>query len=308
MITEYTHFGLIFTAQDVLNAQTHRDEAPYKTAWEQFESIASDAAVQANIHQRTLYNALRWRVLGDVQAGEAALIDFPVAWSDQNAAVSLPTFGLIQAYESLRDHPAHRSALTALIHDALPHFAHAETDDTVTRAWKNALQMAVGVTLENSALIESAVYDVKTIIESIHPAGYIPSVIQARPDDPQNFSDTVQTVHALTLAAEVGAHIGIDLWTHEKRTVSLMTAAFYPLYYYYYPEKWKWAEGLLMMDSQPVIQAAAGYLELVNRRRQNVRAVNLILNDIRPILSLNGGATTLTHHPAPPPKRRGWFR
>nr|MCU0476272.1 hypothetical protein [Anaerolineae bacterium] len=108
--------------------------------------------------------------------------------------------------------------------------------------------------------------------------------------------------------AEVAAHAGIDLWGYELRSVSLMTAAFYPLYYYYYPEKWKWAEGISIDAAQQMFRQNAAFLEIINRRRPNVHAINLIVDELRPIIDpLGGGAVTLTHHPAPPPKRRGWF-
>lgn len=313
MITEYTHFGLIFTAQDVRNAQSHRAEEPYQTAWEKFRTTTGE-----DIHTVTFYDALRWCIEPEEKRfgyGIDALRNFPVmlteltALSDASVHILRKRFGAIQAYEMLRDHPSYTDKIAQIFQDALAQWERPDIHDTVTSAWDNAVKIAAGVALEDAALIDSAVEDVKAIIETIHPAGYIPSIIHARPDDIQNFADTVSAVHALTLAAEAASQVGIDLWAHEKRTVSLMTAAFYPLYYYYYPEKWKWVEGLTQDYSQQIIRSAAGYLEIINRRRPNVRAVNLILKEVRPVIDLtSGGAFTLTHHPAPPPKRRGWFR
>ncbi len=316
MITQYTHYGLIFTAQDVTNAQTHRAQAPYAGAWAQFESLSTDTHTLSIPYQHSLYNALRWRLLNDVEAGARALESLPMVWEylcfvpNPIDVWVLGRFGAIQTYECLRDHPAYEPKL----HDPFKEMVYEWIREgfpteqvTVKNAWWALVKMAAGVAFEDSELIETTAIEICGLIDTIHPAGYIPSVIQTKPDDTANFRYTVSTIHALTLAAEVALHVGIDLWAHQKRTVSLMTTAFYPLYYYYYPEKWKWAEGLTFEMAQGAIRQARGYLEIVNRRRPNVHAVNMILKELRPVINVSGGgALTLTHNPAPPPKR-GWF-
>jgi len=319
MITNYTHFGLIFTAQDVKNAQISRDQAPYAAAWAQFEAMQVSPELQNTPAGACVYDALRWRLLGDVEAGVRALGALVLLWefvsTESTPYVNwLKTWlGTVQAYECLRDHPAYESNLHRRLYEAASQWAGVLTpqpsEESIPQnnAWLCAVRMAVGVALDDSALVESTVAEVRAIIDSIHPAGFIPRVINPKPTDPTNFLDSLQTIHGLTLATEIAAHAGIDLWGHQKRSVSLMTAAFYPLYYYYYPEKWKWGEGLTFEQSQGAIKSAAGYLEIVNRRRPNVHAVKMILAELRPVMDLTcGGALTLTHQPSRPQKR-GWF-
>jgi|GEM_PF-419299 len=320
MSTQYTHYGLIFTAQDVENAKTHRDQTPYADAWAQFEAIPSSLHFQNDVLvDKCIYNALRWRLLGDVDSGALALENFSAACDIVGAQPSFyfiwvkMWFGLIQAYECLRDHPAYDPLLQSTLSDAAFQWVGVfspmpEYDPTTqSMAWQYAVRMAIGVALENTALVESTAARVRALIETIHPAGFIPSVISQRPNDLSNFDDTLKTIHGLALAAEVAAHVGIDLWGHQKRAVSLMTAAFYPLYYFYYPEKWKWGEGLTLETVQGMFRSHAGFLELINRRRPNVRAVNMILTELRPVIDLTGGgALTLTHQPLPS-KKRGFF-
>lgn len=316
---QYTHFGLIFTAQDVLTAQQQRDNPPYSGAWGRFDALRTDSALRADPVAACVYDALRWRLSGDSEAGQRALEALP-GLLDSAAEADCPyldslkrAFGLLHAYECLRDHPSHTVKHHADLHDSLyervgalaqPNFAPKPHES----AWALAVRMATGVVLDREPIVQAAADALRETIESIHPAGYIPSIIEADTGDPASLLHTLQAVHGLTLAAEVAAHAGIDLWSHEKRSVSLMTAAFYPLYYYYYPEKWKWAEGIALDAGQQMFRQNAAFLEIINRRRQGVHAVNLILDELRPITDvLGGGALTLTHHPAPPPKRRGWF-
>ena len=175
-----------------------------------------------------------------------------------------------------------------------------------------------------------AVAGFRALIDLVQPHGYVRPLVEVR--DGQSLPRTLQFVQALVLAAEVGEYQGYHLWEYERRGVSVLTAALYPLYYYYYPEKWQW-------DAQPVLQQMTGkrpsrreraaqvlsdytvdtvkdvfienrsFLELVNRRtRGSVRAVTLILDEARPILDfVGGGPVTLTHGLPHAPKRRGLF-
>jgi hypothetical protein len=320
IMMQYTPFGLIFGAQDVAAAQEHRDSAPYAGAWSKFDALLIDPHLRADPTAACAYDAFRWRLLGDAEAGSRALeaviglIDPDQAPEEHPYTETLKRiFGLLHAYTCLHDHPDHTAINHADLRDALYErvgiIAQPVYDfGAHEAAWLLAVRMATGVVMGSRNILDEAVGELRRTIESIHPAGYLPSIIERESGNPNSLLHTLQAVHGLTLAAEVAAHAGIDLWGYELRSVSLMTAAFYPLYYYYYPEKWKWSEGITLDAAQQMFRQNAAFLEIINRRRPNVHAINLIVDELRPIIDpLGGGVVTLTHHPIPAPKRRGWF-
>jgi hypothetical protein len=82
-----------------------------------------------------------------------------------------------------------------------------------------------------------------------------------------------------------------------------MTAAVYPIYYFYVTDKWTW-ELLTPAQVQAAFRRHGGYLEIVYQRAQP-RDFRPLLEDLRPIYDpFAGGVTTLTHGL---PLKRGWF-
>jgi len=123
-------------------------------------------------------------------------------------------------------------------------------------------------------------------------------------------------VQALTLIAEMAANSGINLWTHDKRGVSVLTAVTYPLYYYFYPEKWPWngeqwkpSDGVELETAQNLFRQHAAFLELAAPRYSTpLKAIQMILDEIRPVYDRDGGGLLTLSHAAPKRKRRGLFR
>jgi hypothetical protein len=334
---QYTHDGLIFGNDDVETARHLRDSSPYAGGWSKFDALMLDSHLRANRVASAVYDALRWRLMADEPAGARALDAWPALMTALGGVVGSTLeelrhmFGLLHAHECLLGHPVygaeHRAALAAALHQHVVLTAAEHQMSAVVWPWCLAVQAAAGVVLEAPALLEGAAAELRTLIERIRPEGYLVAVVEPSKGDPNTMLYTLGAVHGMVLAAEVLAHAGIDVWSHEVRGVSLMTAAFYPLYYYYYPEKWPWAvdplaaaavlpkkrrqsavpSSLTLDAAQQMFRSHAALLEIVNRRRPGVRAIQLILDEVRPVVDvLGGGAVTLTHAP-PLPKKRGWF-
>jgi hypothetical protein len=122
--------------------------------------------------------------------------------------------------------------------------------------------------------------------------------------DKRGFFRQLLTAQALVLMAEAAQHVGVDLWGYESRGVSAVTAASYLIFYYYYPQKWRWDKDLVEDDVQPLLRRHAGFLEMVYRRRP-LRDFQVLLKALRPVYDVwGGGLTTLTHGA---PLRRGWL-
>ena len=68
---------------------------------------------------------------------------------------------------------------------------------------------------------------------------------------------------ALVLMAEAAAHCGVNLWAYNFRGVSVKTAALYPIYYFYTPEKWSWDEGITLDEAQALFRHYGGFLEIL---------------------------------------------
>jgi hypothetical protein len=85
----------------------------------------------------------------------------------------------------------------------------------------------------------------------------------------------------------------------------------YPLYYYFYPEKWQWNGTNPNTLDQPEVERLfrlhGSFLELLNHHiGQPTRAIDLILKELRPVVDIwGGGIPSLSHGVA---IRRGLFR
>ena len=106
--------------------------------------------------------------------------------------------------------------------------------------------------------------------------------------------------------AEMAAQAGLDLWSYDNRGVTPATAATYLLYYFYFPEKWKWSPGLTRQRTTDVIRREGAFLEIVNQRAP-LHAVDPLLEELRPLFCpWTGGLTTLTHSIPPVREKRRW--
>ncbi len=296
-----THFGLYFTSQHVETARRHRKRDPFRAAWENLEA-------QAPPHKNLAFAqwaGFRYRFMDDSSAGErGASVLIPLLQSLDNGDV-LTLLTAVQCVELLRDHPAAQSQLPV----ALKLLEQAEvalnlSGTYLDNLWGAAATLALGVALEDMERVEhaAAVYRA-TVDEDIHPEGYIRPVVEEA--DGQTFNRQFEAVAALTFTAEAAWHIGLNLWEYNNRGVSLVTAATYLVFYYHFPEKWRWEEGLTADKVQPLFAQHGGFMEMLNKYTPP-RQIGTLLDDLRPIYDVYGGGfTTLSHGVV---QRRGLFR
>jgi hypothetical protein len=294
------HCGLYFTADHIHNALKHREREPFKSAFEMLNTLelSGSAAV--------LRAGYLWRYFEHHDIGARA-IPHLIDHSGRTLSDDVPLLDeigdvltLAHAYELLRDHPAFEIAAQARWNDAFHDRVSAlntRRDLDLTYAehlWLNALNLAAGIALERPNIVQVGIDAFESIIrDDIRPQGFIPKAVDAR--DGGGMERQVLSSAALTLMAEAAAHIGIDLWRYQVRGVSALTAAIFPIYYFYTTEKWEWDENLSVETVQNVFRQHGAYLEIVHHRTQS-KDVRTVLTDLRPLWSAHGGGlTTLTH-------------
>lgn len=316
-MTTLEHYGLYFSESQVTTARSEAQRPPFQQAWERLDAPIDPTT---DLFEQALIHALRWRFQERIGEGATAISVYRRAIQQSLDETPLmegcvTTIALAQLFELLRDHP---QALKTLRNDSLDLFtqraaqveAVLHQDDAqgtayLERIWASLLLMAVGVVGENIEHRERAAAVYRQIIDQdIRPAGFIPQVVEGK--DGGSLLRMLIALKGLTLLAEAGQHSGLDLWSHNNRGVSLVTAALYPLYYYYYPEKWQWDAELDPEAVKADFRAHAGYLEPLNRHiGRPTKAIDLILSEIRPVFDpYGGGLLTLSHGV---PQRRGLF-
>jgi hypothetical protein len=141
----------------------------------------------------------------------------------------------------------------------------------------------------------------RAIAEDVKPRGFIEPAVKG--EDGGSMARSVECVSALVLMAEAAAQVGVNLWDMQVRGVSVMTAALYPIYYFYVTDNWKW-DALTPQHVQDCFRAHGGYLEIVNHRARP-KDFKPLLEELRPIYDPDaGGIPTLTHGVA---VKRGLF-
>ena len=179
--------------------------------------------------------------------------------------------------------------------------------DPLERIWQGALQLAQGIVFDSEALRRAGAAAYRDVIDQhIHPEGYLKGIVDVD-GAARTYEAQVSGLCALAFMAEMAAPVGLGLWTYENRAVSLHTAAAYSLFYYFYPEKWRWEEDLSSERTAAAIRKEGAFLEMA-QRRQAMRGIEALFEEERPLFcAYGGGLTTLTHAIAPPPKRRWRF-
>lgn len=296
----FRHCGLYFSDEHVRVARKQKKRSPFNAAWDDLLNREPSDSLSG-----TLWQAFRYRFNADLAAGERvlnalnAMNDLPPAAPD--------VLALVQAFELVRDHPAFEADRQTAWLDGLAQRTHVrpETDaPIVDQLWITALDMAVGIALEREDWVQTAVDVVQQTVESdIHPEGYLPRAVERIPAA-QGLENQLQAAQVLTLMAEMSAQVSIDLWGYAVRGVSVRTATTYPLYYYFYPEQWPWsdepykpAEGADVDTAAAIFRRHPGFLEMANRRYDKpLKAIQMMLDDLRPVFDLHGGGlTTLSH-------------
>lgn len=313
-----SHYGLFFGRDQVEQARKHAKRQPFSGAWARLH----DYDTTASGPEPLMIRALRWRFDDDHEAGAEAV---PVLSDMLESGPETPENGvmLAQCVELLRDHPAAQNVV-GMWSDSLASsgagLSSGGADDTVmTRLWHGLALFCYGIVREDEGQINAGAAVYRSVIDAdIHPEGYLTEAVETSAEE--GLRNQVRCVQALVMMAEAGRQVGIDLWGYDNRGVSAVTAASYPLYFYFYAEKWPWGEktwkrgeGLLeetleLEAAQRVFRERAGWLELLNYRYgpRPLKAVRLVLDELRPVFDVRGGGlTSLTH--GVPEGRRGLF-
>jgi hypothetical protein len=175
------------------------------------------------------------------------------------------------------------------------------------KLWLIALTIVSGVVLEDEQRIEQGAAQFrKAVDEQIHPEGYLKPLVEGAKEAPPVFREMLLGLGALSLAAEAGEQIGLKLWNYELRDVGLNTAASYLVYYYFYPDKWRWGTGLSEADTQANFAEYGAFMEMLTSH-VNPRGVELLLEEQRPFFSPTLGGLTSLSHSTTAKRKRGFF-
>lgn len=311
------HCGLYFTKKHILRARKYRSHLPYSDAWNML--LNTEQTVPLAVLQ---WGGLRYRFDDNVDAGEEVLPNLNadmftnaiheslLGGTTEFRDVVCGVVALSHCFELLHDHPAYtrqqRARWLGLYSDFVGDLRLSVKEPTALETfWLGTLNIVAGIVLENKDWFDTGVAVFQHAInDSIHPEGYVLSVVDV--EDGRSLEYQISAVMALVLSAEAASHVGTDLWDHRTRGVSVLTAAAYPLYYYFYPETWPWdADDITQEQVTRIFMNYGGFLEIINGHYERpLRAIRLILDDLRPVYHCHGGGLTTLSHAS---SRRGLF-
>ena len=303
------HCGLYFSEAQANSAREQREAEPTFSAW-----AALRRRRPATPLLQAQQDALLYRLDGDVAAGARALRSLPSAEIEREGVGGIAQIAALltqaQCHELLHDHPdfhwravwqkgyAQRVDDRLRAEDGLLH---------VERMWLNALRLASAIVLEDEDRFQQGCERFRDCVRrELHFDGYIRAAALGRRGE--SLARMLLTAQALALCAEIATLAGEPLWEFDARGVSALTPAPYLLFYYWYPEKWRWdgeAEGDEVPqegDNAPRAEEAralyrrhAGLWELVQARSPS-RDGQQLLQELRPVFDeWGGGPLTLTH-------------
>lgn len=316
------HCGLYFSADHKRRARELRDAESLRGAWESFLRRRPGNA-PAQMQQ----GGLLYRLNDDLEAGERALEllqsrETAAARGVGNLAQIVHLLLQTQCHELLHDHPAF-SGRGAWLRDYAQRVDVCLKQDEgllhVEATWLNVLRLTSAVALEDEGRFRRACDHFRESVRlDLHFDGYIRRAADGRKGE--SLGRMLLTAQALCLCAEAASLAGEPLWDYDLRGVSALTPTPYLLYYYWYPERWRWdgdiednavpQEG----DGAPRAEEAralyrrhAGLWELAQARSPSPDRQQL-LDDLRPIFDVQGGGPLTLTHSAPrevPARRRG---
>lgn len=294
--------SLFFSTVDLQLARDYLQHEPVKSASVMLDSPPTEPLAKAQIL------ALRYILRGQREDGDAALAvlrELASAGGDAQSSAHQQAMGKLSALAMLRDMPGGDDALDAEI-ARLPLLL--SEDDALEEFWAAVVAMALGCLRDTDAHIDraAAIYR-RAIDQHIHPEGYIRGMVdmEHKQAGQRSYERQLSATCALALIAEMALQRGLNLWAYDKRAVSIHTAAAYTHYYYYFPERWRWGEGLTRAHTETVMRREGAFYELVNRQ-QPPRGIELLFAEQRPLFCAYGGGLTTLTHGAPRPKKRRW--
>lgn len=294
--------SLFFSTADLQLARDNLQREPVRSASVLLDSPAPEPLAKAQIL------ALRYVLRGQREDGDAALAalrELATAEGAARVAVYQQALGLLSTLAMLRDVPGVDNALDAAI-ASLP--LPLPDDDVLATFWAAVVAMALGCLRADDAHIDRAAATYRRAIDQhIHPEGYIRGLVdmEHKLAGRHSYQRQLSATCALVLIAEMASQRGLNLWAYDKRAVSIHTAAAYTHYYYYFPERWRWGEGLTRAHTETVMRREGAFYELVNRQ-QPPRGIEALFAEQRPLFCAYGGGLTTLTHGAPRPQKRRW--
>ncbi len=319
---EPQHCGLYFSADQKRRARELLHSDSLRGAWE-----ALLRRRPTNAPEQMQQDSLLYRLNDDLEAGERALellqsgeIAAPrgVGKLAQIVNLLLQT----QCHELLHDHPSF-SARGAWLQDFTQRVDACLKQDEglmhVEATWLNLLRLTSAIALEDEDRFSRACELFRESVGSdLHFDGYIRPAAEGRKGE--SLGRMLLTAQALCLCAEAASLAGEPLWEYDVRGVSALTPTPYLLYYYWYPERWRWdgdiegdevpqeGDGAPRVDeARALYRRHAGLWELAQARSPSPDRQQL-LDELRPVFDVQGGGPlTLTHSTASdrPARRRG---
>ncbi len=294
--------GLFHSEADLQLARENLQREPIRGALARLEAADPDPLARACL------SALRGQVYGELEAGyraAATLNESDIIRESGNQLEDVKrSLGWLALMAMLRGHPAWEASWFDAITSILTRFD--ESGDTLQALWLGALALAAGILLEDEPEIERGAAVYRGAVEQlIHPEGFLKGIADVA-DAPGRYEAQVSGCCALVLLAEMAAPLGLDLWSFESRAVGVITAVTYTHFYYFFPEKWRWEEGLTLERARAIMRREGAFMELVNRRNPP-QGIEQFLAEQRPLFcAWGGGLTTLTHGLSPPKKQKRW--
>ena len=307
---ESRHYGLFFSEAQGQLAREQRNTEPLRSAWDALRRRRpTTQLLQAQ------QDALLYRLDGDEEAGARALRSLQAVEREAPNGVGhlaqiVALLTQAQCHELLQDHPAFTTRAAWLQGYAERVRARLNSDVEllhVERMWLNALRLASAIVLEDEGRFTMACDVFRDCVQhDLHFDGYIRAATQGRRGE--SLGRMLLTAQALALCAEAATLAGEPLWQFDDRGVSALTPMPYLLYYYWYPEKWRWdgdSEGHEVPqegagapreeEARELYRRHAGLWELAQARSPS-RDVQLLLDELRPVFDeWGGGPLTLTH-------------
>jgi hypothetical protein len=294
--------GLFHSVADLQLARDNLEREPIRGALAGLDMAQADPLAQAHAW------ALRSQLYDDAEPlyRAADALNSADAAGDGDELESIKrSLAWLSVVAMLRGHPAWASSWRDAISPMLSRYELSAGG--LRELWLGALSLAAGILLESADEIErgAAIYR-RAIGQGIHPEGYLKGIADVA-DAPARYEAQVSGCCALAIMAEMAAPVGLDLWSFESRAVGIFTAVTYTHFYYFFPEKWRWEEGLTLARTQAIMRREGAFMELVNRRNPP-QGIEQFLAEQRPLFcAWGGGFTTLTHGLSQPKKKRWGF-
>lgn len=300
-----SHCGLTFTEIHLERVRKNLKREPFVSAWAALERENRTGVQLAQI------DSLRYLIAVDSLFADQAIGVLQTSHTlnaDQPSYLRamMDTLAFMQTFEMLRGYPGFRADLQQQMLTLLFERVNALNAPPPTQhfeqLWLGVVNVAAGVVMEREDVFMAGVERYReTVQTAIHPEGYFHPAVE--PGDGNGLYRQLLSAAAMVLMAEIASHVGMELWTVAQRGVSITTAGLYTIFYYYYPERWRWDKEI--PQDTAVFRQHGGFLEILYAHTKQ-KAMDSMLEDLRPIYDpAAGGMTTLTHASA---KARGLFR